>query len=167
MDLFKRFPKFFPPTGEQDFIPPDKRDNYPAFAEDFAFLDRELMPSFRELDGQALRRQNAYRWMYVILIFGGSLTSILGIVQLMINDDWVAVTGAIVAALLGVGSLLLRSFHYQERFLDARLAAEALRCEYFRFLGHLAPYTVEPQREMMLMQRVAEIKMGEKSYAEA
>jgi len=83
MELFKRLPNFRPISDElQEIVPRSEQNNYPDFAGDFALLEKELMPHFRELDNEALRQQNWYRWMYIILIFGGTLVTILGIVQL-------------------------------------------------------------------------------------
>src|ERR1700731_552093 len=85
MDLFKRFPKVLLPRNEQDLIPENQKSSFADFAADFAILERELMPTYRELDREAVQRQNSYRWMYVILIFGGSLATILGIIQLTVD----------------------------------------------------------------------------------
>ncbi len=60
--------------------------------------------------------------------------------------------------LLGAATTAARTFHYQARYLNARLAAERLRSEYFLFLGHLGEYANEQERVQKLIQRVAEIK---------
>lgn len=169
MQLFRRFPKLHPlPKEEQFLISPAERSKYPAFAGDFETLERELMPRFRELDNEALRRQNWYRWMFVILIFGGSLVTILGIVQLAyINAAGIGIAGAIVAALLGVATSASRAFHHQERYLNARLAAERLRSEYFLYLGHMDLYADEQDRVQKLIQRVLDIKAKGEHYESA
>ena len=169
MELFRRFPNFHPlPREAQHLVPPNERSNYPAFAQDFETLERELMPHFRELDNEALRRQNWYRWMHVILIFGGTLVTILGIVQLaFINTVGIGIAGAIVAALLGAVATASRAFHHQERYLNARLAAERLRSEYFLFLGRFEQYANEQDRIQKLIQRVADIKAKGERYESA
>src|SRR5215471_20501307 len=120
MVLFKRFPTFHPlPAEEQYIIPPSERSKYPNFAGDFETLERELMPYFRELDNEALRRQNLYRFMYVILIFGGALATILGIFQIaFVNNPWIGLVGAIVAAFLGAVISLSSRFNNHERYLN-------------------------------------------------
>lgn len=159
MELFKRFPNFHPlPKEEQHFIQPDERSQYPAFAEDFTTLDKELMPYFRELDNKALHAQNVYRWMYVILIFGGALVTILGIVQIaFIKVAGIGIGGAVIAAILGTVTALLSSFRYHEQYLNARLAAERLRSEYFLYLGRYDQYADEHSRNPNLVQHVADI----------
>ncbi len=159
MQLFRRFPKFHPLLREeQQLVPLKERSQYPAFIEDFKTLDRELMPYFRELDNEALQGQNGYRWTYIILIFGGALVTILGIVQIAIQALGIALGGAIVAVILGATTTVARTFNHQARYLNARLAAERLRSEYFLFLGHFGEYASEQDRGQKLIQRVADIK---------
>lgn len=160
MELFRRFPNFHPlPRQEQQLILSGERSQYLAFTEDFETLDRELMPSFRELDNESLSRQNRYRWMYVILIFGGAAVTVLGIAQLaFINVSWIGITEAAVAALLGFATAGLQAFKDHERYLNTRLAAERLRSEYFLFLGRCGQYANDQDRTQKLIQRVVDIK---------
>jgi hypothetical protein len=165
MELFRRFPNFYPlPRQKQQLIPFNEWSNYPAFAEDFKTLERELMPYFHELDNESFRRQNWYRRMYIILIFGGALVTILGIVQIaFINTVWIGIAGAIVALALGSVTTYSRTFKHHERYLNARLVAERLRSEYFLFLGRLGQYANDQDRIQELRKRVIEIKVkGEK-----
>lgn len=160
MILFNRFPKFNPLPGEvQHIIPPQDRGKYPTFATDFDILDNELMPAFRELDNEAISQQNRYRWTYIILIFGGSLATILGILQIAFQDAvWLSITIAIVAAILVGTTTASRSFNHQERYMDGRLAAEKLRGAYFLFLGRYPPYEHDQDRVQHLRRYVKDIK---------
>ncbi|GAC1407297.1 MAG: hypothetical protein NVSMB49_27190 [Ktedonobacteraceae bacterium] len=160
MVVFKRFPKFNPlPREEQHLVPPKERGNYSSFAADFVTLDEILMPTFRELDNAALVQQNRYRWTYIILIFGGSLATIFGIVQIAFqNADWPGIAGAIIATILVVTTTASRSFNNHERYLDTRLAAEKLRGTYFLFLGRYHPYEDEQTRAEHLQHHVEDIK---------
>jgi len=157
--LFKRFPNFHPvEQDEQHLIKPAVRSNYPTFAEDFTTLDEKLMHLFRKFDNEAIRRQNWYRWVYVILIFGSALTTILGIVQIaLINNPWIGYAVTLVALALSAATTLSLRFNAQKRYLNARLAAERLRSEYFLFLGRFDPYQKDHDRVQRLVQRVAEI----------
>ncbi|HWS83366.1 MAG TPA: DUF4231 domain-containing protein [Ktedonobacteraceae bacterium] len=160
MELFRRFPTFQPlPREQQQLVPPDKRMLYSAFSKDFETLDRELMPSFRELDNEALSGQNRYRWMYVILIFGGAAVTVLGIFQLaFITMSWIGIIEAIVAGVVALATIVLQTFKDHERYLNARLATERLRSEYFLFLGQCEPYANEQERTRNLIHSVADIK---------
>jgi len=159
MELFRRFPKFHLLPSKEEIVPRAERSRYPAFTEDFEALEKELLPSFQEFDNKALSRQNRYRWMYVILIFGGAAVTILGIIQLaFITISWIGITEAVVAGLLGLATAGLQRFKDHERYLNARLAAERLRSEYFLFLGRCGQYTNEQDRIQKLIQHVVDIK---------
>lgn len=159
MELFRRFPKLRPlPREKQYLIPLQEQSKYSGFKEDFETLERELMPHFRELDNEALGGQNGYRWTYIILIFGGAFVTIFGIFQIAIQAPGLAIAGAIVAVALGAATTVAQTFNHQARYLNARLAAERLRSEYFLFLGHLGEYSNEQDRVQKLIQRVADIK---------
>lgn len=158
--LFKRFPSFYVARREDDLAKPENRQKYPAFANDFATLDQELIPFFRDFDNEALRCQNAYRGMYVILILGGTLVTILGIAQIAFIDTfWLGIAGSSVALVLGVVTTVSSRFNHQKRYLTARLAAERLRAEYFLFLGRFDPYAHDQDRIRQLRKRVADIKV--------
>jgi Protein of unknown function (DUF4231) len=159
--LFKRFPTLNPlPAREQHLVPPDERSPYPSLMSDFETLDALLMPVFRELDKETLRQQNRYRWMYIVLIFGGTLATILGVIQLAFSTlSWPGFAGAIVAAILAVTTTVSRTFKHHEHYLNARLASERLRGEYFLFLGHCPPYENDQDRIQHLRQIVTELQI--------
>jgi hypothetical protein len=159
MDLFKRFPKFRPLVHEaKPLIPLHEQEKFAAFADDFRTLDEVLVPAYMRLNQEAITRQNAYRWMYVILTFGSALATILEVARLEFDVGAVGLMGAIAAAIAGSISLTLRALHYHGGYLNARLAAEQLRGEYFLFLGRIGPYADQTDRLTYLRQRVASIK---------
>ena len=119
------------------------------------------MPEFRKLDNEALKQQNNYRWAYIILIFGGSLATIFGIIQIAFQSiDWPGYVEAFIAALLVGSTAFARSFNNHERYLDTRLAAEQLRSTYFLFLQRHHPFEDELTRVDHLQQRIDGIKQG-------
>ena len=156
MVVFKRFPKFHPlPKKEYPLVPPEERDKYPLLKDDFNTLDKILVPVFHELDNDALIQQNNYRWIYVILIFVGSLATIFGIFQIAFpSTDWPGIVEALIAGILSIGTGFSGTFKHQKHYFDKRLAAEELRSIYFLFLGHYAPYQNEHTREVQLREQV-------------
>ncbi len=168
MELFKRRPRLFAKfNNQQNIIPIEAKNEYSEFEADFIILEKELIPSFCELENEALKSQNAYRGMYVVLIVGGTIVTIIGIFQLVFETAILAIIGAIVATLLGAATIALRSLHYHERYLNARLAAEQLRGEYFLFLGHVGPYADVQNRCANLKRRIAQIKHEGERYESA
>lgn len=159
MVVFKRFPINLLPKEKQHLVPLDVRNNYPSFAADFDTLEERLMPEFRDLDREALLQQRNYRQAYIILIFGGSLATIFGIIQIALpNTDWPGYVETIIAFILFVTTTASRSFNNQERYLDKRLAAEHLRSIYFLFLGRYHPFDDENTRVAHLQREIDIIK---------
>lgn len=160
MELFKRLPRFRPLLrAEEEIIPPEEQNNYPDFASDFTTLQNVLLPTFREVDNEALRSQNLYRWIYIILILGGALVTIVAILQIaFLNYSWIAFIGTAIATMLAVATGFLQSFKYQERYFNARLGAERLRSEYFLFLSYSGLYANDQDRVQKLEQRIIEIR---------
>lgn len=156
--LFKRFPTFHVAAREDVLIKAENRNKYSIFEDDFKTLDGELIGSFRKFDNEALRNQNTYRGMYVILILGGALVTIFGIVQIAFLDTaWIGIAGSIVALGLAAVTSLLNRLKYQKRYLNARLKAERLRSEYFLFLGRVDQYDAQDPVQN-LRQRITDIE---------
>lgn len=162
--LFKRLPRlrWRPKEGAQ-IVPLDVQTNYPTFADDFEWLEQELMPHFRELDNDALRAQNQFRLEEVFLIFGGAFATTLGAMQAAFaNVVWPGIVEAVLAASLAAIALRARALKAQERYFTTRLKAETLRGEYFLFLGRIGPYAEDRYRAQRLIRRIAEVKAGER-----
>ncbi len=165
--LFKRFPRlrWRPDAKPQqiinEIIEPGFQARYPALIADFDLLERHLMPDFRRLDNEALRRQNQFRRDQVILLLGGVAVTTLGAFQVTLaathSSYWVGLAEAVVAALLASVAQLARASNAQQRYFSSRLKAETLRSEYFFFLRRIRFYKDEQTREQHLRQRVYEI----------
>lgn len=161
--LFKRLPylQWRPKEGEH-IVRPEVQAEYSAFADDFELLERELMPHFRELDNEALRAQNQSRLEQVTLIFCGAFATVLGAIQVALaNAVWPGIVEAALAGGLAAVALRTRALKAQQRYFTNRLKAEALRGEYFLFLGQAGPYADDRYRVQRLIRRVAAVKAGE------
>jgi uncharacterized protein DUF4231 len=162
--LFRRLPIFLwrPPKSEQRFVEPEAQNQFPALKSDFETLEKELMPSFRRLDNEALRAQNLFRLQQVILIAGGVITTTLGAAQAAHSkESWPGIAEAVVAAFLTSISYIAREFNEQKNYFSNRLKAEALRGEYFRFLGRIGNYANDDDRAQNLIRRVDDIESEE------
>jgi hypothetical protein len=155
--VFKRFPTLRLRPAEAAIVPPDVRAGYPALADDFAVLDRELVPQFQELDRIALQAQNQFRLEQVILILGSVLAVILGAVQSALHDmAWPGAVEGLVGVVVTVFAVRTRELHAQRRYFTCRVKAERLRGEYFRFLGRIDEYA-GADRTRRLVKQVTEI----------
>jgi hypothetical protein len=155
--VFKRFPTLRLRLKQSVILAPDAQSGYPALADDFAVLEQELVPRFRELDRAALQAQNQFRLEQVVLILGSVSAVILGALQGTLRDAlWPGLAEALVGAVVAVFAVLSRELRAQRRYLTNRVKAERLRGEYFRFLGRVDEYA-DADRARRLAQRVSEI----------
>jgi hypothetical protein len=152
--LFGRLPRLFYRPGPTRPLVPDP-DGYPALAGDIAKLDAKLVPAFVRFDQAALRAQNTHRLMRLAIILSALAAALLGVWNNA--ADGATAVGVIEVCVSGLGAALawvMRKREAQRRFLHARLTAELLRSEYFRFLGRTDGYADE-ERESLLETRVA------------
>lgn len=161
--LFKRLPMLrWRPRENEQIVQPETQNQFPDLKSDFDILEHELMPSFRNLDNEALRGQNLFRLQQVILIAGGVITTTLGAVQAALTKEvWPGVAEAVVAGFLTSVSYIARQFNEQKNYFSNRLKAETLRGEYFLFLGRMGNYANDDDRVQSLIRRVADIESEE------
>ena len=162
MKLFQRFPKLiWRPKETYPLVSKDEAEGnpYPDLKEDFELLDKILFPVFQRLDQQALKIQNQFWLGQVILIFGGAFATILGALQATFSATPVpCIIEAITAVLLATVAEIGRELKLQQSYFRSRLQAEALRSEYFLFLGRVAPYDDDTLRVEYLKDKIGEIE---------
>jgi hypothetical protein len=142
------------PGERRPLVSAEQRATAPALADDFTALDDILLPVFHRLDEDALRSQNSFRLGQVVIILGGSLATALASVQAALGGGVTAlgVAGALVSGALAAVVSYVRAREAQKEYLTARLKAERLRREYFRYLGRLAPYDAGDLRSSLRAQ---------------
>jgi hypothetical protein len=175
--LIRRFPPFWAkrhtsghilghidagPTGE---VSTEAKKRYPDLAAEIDDLERLLVPAFTELDIAALHAQDRFRRNQMLLIAGALVVTLLGGVQAAFGATkalpWVVVTQAALSAGLGGFASYVTKSNMQARYAEARLKAEALRREYFLYLGHAGPYAKSDDPQVVtLRKRVIEIHTG-------
>jgi hypothetical protein len=166
MVMLKRFPNLLRPPAKVNYpiLPVEEQNKYPDFSQDFELLNSELEPYFEALDYEALRTQNEFHREQVIVILGGVVLTLLGTLQAIYSTAiWPGIVEAIIAFVLTVFTLRARELGWQEKYFNTRLKAETLRGEYFLFLGKIGPYADEQTRKHQLIDRIADIREGEKN----
>lgn len=149
-------------------VPEEEQADYPALADDFAFLDEHLLPSFVELDREAQQEQNRFRRSQALILLGGAVTSVLGATQAAVADaSWPGLLVGITGAAVGSLTFVARRRNSLGRYLRARLGAEQLRSLYFRYLGQLGEFADTQHRRAALVGAVESIKHGPAEAADA
>jgi hypothetical protein len=153
------------PGAPDPLVQPNVRAAAPALQPDFDVLEAELLPTFYELDENALRAQNDFRLGQLLIIVGSTVATALGAVQAALGGGIteIGVAEALVAGALAAIVAFVRGREAQKEYFTARLKAERLRGEYFFFLGRVTPYDIDDdeERRLLLHRRVAQIEVEE------
>ena len=144
-------------------VVPTERAAYVTLESELGLWDSGLEKRFRDLDHQALRLQNRFWLLQLVLILGSACASILGAVQAALGGGnvWLATVGAALSGLLAGVAVLVRDRRPQHGYLNARLKSERIKSEYFLFLARAGGYAADPERAHVLQGRVAEIEQAE------
>jgi uncharacterized protein YjbI with pentapeptide repeats len=144
-----------------EILPVSAQRDFPAFADDFRFLEKEILPSFRALSQRA-DRLTVLRRLYmggVLAVIG--LAVAIGLAEAAVANSqseapgiWLVVVPSIAAA--AVGSMLVAG-RWQDQAAALRLKAERLRREYFIYLGRLGEYADNGTRNEFLKNEIKKI----------
>ena len=125
--------------------------------------DRLVVPAFTECDAEAGAEQNRHRWLTVLAILGGLLTTLAGALQAWLQSvPWPSVVVATMGALTSALITVSRRQDSLRRYLIARIRAERLRSLYFEYLAKDWPEDLrEPQQQQhWLEERVVKHQRG-------
>jgi hypothetical protein len=157
--LVARLPRLRVPQRVEPILPGPARQAHPALADDFSFLDRELMPAYERLELEARRAQNQFWMEQLLLIVGGAALTVLGVVQTALTGQaWPGIVEAVIGGLVSAVALRARELSARERHMGSRLKAERLKSEYFLYLGRSGDYASDPDAEHTLRHRIVQIE---------
>lgn len=157
--LLARFP--LPRRAESPpVIPEEARAAYPALADDLDVLAREVTPSFRDYDLDAIRNQQRYRRQQVFILLGSVLGTGLGGLQAGLSDQrWPGVVLGLLGVLLATSSRWSGERASLAGYLAARVRAERLRALHFQYLSRTDRYA-GPDRDLQLRRAVLAVRGG-------
>lgn len=143
---------------------------YARLEEDLEWLDKELIPLFRNLDHQASMEQNRYRLYQLGFMVLAAFATLIGSFQALALSnlpDAVPILAFIETVIALSAIFLSRTSGTRpplQFWLTARQGAEYMRREYFRFIMNLPPYNHadldEPERQRLLAIRATDINQG-------
>jgi hypothetical protein len=143
--LLRRLPTLIYRESEQTpIVAQQARSAVGALSADLTVLDEVLEPTFQRLEAAALRAQNSYRLLRLVLIFGAAIATLLGTWQAASEgSEWAGLAEGLVGAPLAGVTALLQARGFHRRYLGTRLGAGRLRSEYFLFLAGTGGYQAD------------------------
>jgi hypothetical protein len=136
-----------------EILPVSAQRDFPAFATEFRFLEKEILPSFREVSERASRLALWHRCCQGAILAVIGCAVIIGLAAFVKASSqgtapglWSiaipSVAAVAVVGLAGIGNVR----RWQDRSAVLQLTAERLRREYFRYLGRLDEYADKETR---------------------
>ena len=120
-------------------------------AEDFQkYLKERYEDQINWYDKKSMWNQTLYRYFQWSIIILAAITPVLAAVGPETNR-WPAV---VVAALVAIGTSLLKVFKYQENWIHYRTTCETLRKEIYFYKAGLGDYKESKDREALFVERV-------------
>jgi len=142
-------------------VPADRKDRYPALAEDLQVIEEIVTPAFAEYDLDAQREQTRYWLQQVFLIVVAALTTAFGTVQAAwTHQVWPGIVVGLLGSLSAVAAASAQERGAQQAYLDNRTKAERLRAAAFAYLAELPPFD-SADRRSRLAQTVGSVARGE------
>ena len=159
--ILARFPHVRLRHRPEPVIKPDDVARYPELADDIAFLDTEVGPTFLDSDRVALEKQNRYRLQQVVVLLGSALLTGLGGLQALYPDQqWPGLLVVTLGIVLTGMSQMAGELKTLDAFLTERVKAERLRAMYFRYLSRTGRYA-GGDRVRVLRHAVLAVERGE------
>jgi len=136
---------------------------YPSLQPRLTEADKVIYPAYASCDEDAQAEQNRYRWLVVLSILGGLLTTTFGAVQAWLQSvAWPGIVVVTLGAATSAVTMVARRQGSLDNYLTARIRAERLRSLYFQYLAKPPESSEAIHRQQLreLEERAAEIESG-------
>lgn len=111
-------------------------------------------------DRKAVKSKKIYVIFQGIVIVFSAITPIL----ILLGTAWERWTALVVSFLVAVGTTLLKTFKYQENWINYRSTSEALRKEIYSYQAGINEYKEAKDRKGLFVQRVEAFISREHTY---
>ena len=119
--------------------------------EDFQkYLKERYEPQIDWYDKKSIWNQKVYRHIQLSVIILAAITPVL----VAINAEVVRWPAVFIAALVAIGTSILKTFKYQENWINYRTTCETLRKEIHFYRAGLGDYRNSDDREALFVERV-------------
>ena len=148
----RRAPEILPVSAERDF---------PAFATEFRFLEKEILPSFRDASERANRLAYWHRSSQAAILAVIGCAVVIGLTAFLGASTapglWLVAVPSVAVAATASLTVIGNLRRWQERSTALHLTAERLRREYFLYLGRLGEYADKDTRNDVLKNEIKRI----------
>lgn len=114
------------------------------------YLGSRYEDQIKYYDGKAIRNQRFYEFFQWSVIILSALTPIL----ILISNSWERYIAVGVSALVAIGTTLLKTFKYQENWINYRTTCETLKKEIHYFEAQVDEYKNCEDPRSLFVERV-------------
>ena len=112
------------------------------------YLKERYEPEVNWYDKKSILNQRRYRYLQSVVIILSAITPVLVAIKVA---QWPAV---VISAIVAIGTTMLKTFKYQENWIDYRTTCETLKKEIYYYTGGIGDYKETDDRESLFVERV-------------
>jgi hypothetical protein len=116
------------------------------------YLEERYHPQIKWYDMKAISNQNIYRIIQWIVIILAAVTPVL--VAIVDVETWVRWVAVVISALVAIGTSVLKTFKYQENWINYRTTCETLRKEIHYYNASINDYESSNDPMALFVERV-------------
>jgi len=114
------------------------------------YLEERYYPQIKWYDMKAISNQKIYKTLQWIVIILATVTPVL----VVIGENWERWVAVVISALVAIGTSALKTFKYQENWINYRTTCETLRKEIHYYNGRISEYEASNDPMALFIERV-------------
>jgi hypothetical protein len=114
------------------------------------YLEERYYPQIKWYDMKALSNQSIYKILQWIVIILAAVTPVL----VAIGGTWERCVAIVISALVAIGTSVLKTFKYQENWINYRTTCETLRKEIHYYNASINDYESSNDPMALFVERV-------------
>lgn len=116
------------------------------------YLEERYHPQIKWYDTKAIANQNTYKIIQWLVIILAAVTPVL--VAVAIKGTWEHWVAVVISALVAIGTAALKTFKYQENWINYRTTCETLRKEIHYYNARINDYETSNDPMALFIERV-------------
>ena len=116
------------------------------------YLEERYYPQIKWYDIKAISNQKIYKIIQWIVIILAAITPVL--VAIVNLEAWIRWAAVVISALVAIGTSVLKTFKYQENWINYRTTCETLRKEIHYYNARINDYESSNDPMALFVERV-------------
>lgn len=114
------------------------------------YLEERYHPQIKWYDIKAISNQNTYKIIQWLVIILAAVTPVL----VAVGETWERWVAVVISALVAIGTSVLKTFKYQENWINYRTTCETLRKEIHYYNASINDYETSNDPMALFVERV-------------